>query len=121
MTTHEQHYDPSPFEMRATRALQELLAGRLPSEEDTGPLTGDVKACVDALANALQADGVQAVRKAFIALAKDRPWLNKLAASQPPASHGTAPQQQAAGAETEEPRYCQGRWKREPVENWSPT
>lgn len=105
MTTHEQHHDPSPMETRATRALQELLAGRLPAEDDTKPLTGDVKACVDALTNALQADGVQAVRKSFIALAKDRPWLNKLAASPLPASGGTSTQQQAAGNETSEPRY----------------
>jgi len=65
------------------RALQELLAGREPNPEDTSILAGDVKACVDALLEALHTDGLQAVRQAFSALVKDnRPWLGKLV-SQP--------------------------------------
>src|SRR5262249_43245516 len=36
------------------------------------------KACVDALKEALHADGVQGVRLAFNALVKDQPWLGKL-------------------------------------------
>ncbi len=76
MTTNENFEN---LDLHATRALHELLAGRVPAEEDTKILTGDVKACIDALAEALQADGVQAVRKSFLALTHDRPWLAKLA------------------------------------------
>src|SRR5712691_9776153 len=75
MTTHERNIDE-----QARRALQELLAGREPKAEDTAALTRDVGACISALVEALHADGVQAVRKAFTALVKDnRPWLGKLA------------------------------------------
>ena len=63
----------------ATRALRELLQGRKPDEADRTALTGEVKACVEALLEALQTDGVQAVRVAFQALLVDRPWLNRLA------------------------------------------
>src|SRR5260370_3577320 len=78
MTTYEQH------DVHAIRALQEVLAGRVPSEGDTNMLTGDVKACLDALIDALQGDaGVQGARKAFLALAKDRPWLVTLASLSP--------------------------------------
>lgn len=61
------------------RALQELLAGREPNTEEVNALTGDVRACIDALHEALHADGLTAVKKAFLALSKDRPWLMKLA------------------------------------------
>ncbi len=74
MSTHERNLDA-----HVSRALQELLAGREPNEVDKTVLTGDVKACIDALTDALHADGVQAVRHAFLALSKDRPWLGKLA------------------------------------------
>ena len=86
MSTHEQHQDFSHFEAYAIRALQELLAGRIPNAEETNRLTGDVRACIDALNTALQADGVVAVRQVFTALAKDRPWLMKLATQQPPSA-----------------------------------
>lgn len=72
------------LDARMTRALQELLAGREPKPEDITALTGTAKACIDALVEALHADGVQAVRKAFSALVKDQPWLGKLAASDAP-------------------------------------
>lgn len=62
------------------RALQELLAGREPDTEEVSALTGDVRACIDALHEALRSDGLTAVKKAFLALSKDRPWLMKLAA-----------------------------------------
>ena len=84
MSTHEQHQDFSHFEAYAIRALQELLAGRIANADETNCLTGDVRACIDALNTALQADGVVAVRQAFTALSKDRPWLMKLAVQQPP-------------------------------------
>lgn len=61
------------------RALQELLAGREPNTEEVNALTGEVRACIDALHEALRADGLTAVKKAFLALSKDRPWLMKLA------------------------------------------
>ena len=67
-----------------TLALHELLAGRPAPAESTRALTGDVKACLDALGEALQSGGLEAVRKAFTALAKDRPWLMQLASRQPP-------------------------------------
>lgn len=86
MSTHEQHQDFSHFEAYAIRALQELLAGRIPNAEETNRLTGDVRACIEALNTALQADGVVAVRQVFTALAKDRPWLMKLAIQQPPSA-----------------------------------
>lgn len=72
------------LEAHLTRSVQELLEGRVPSTQDTSLLTGEAKACIDALVGALHADGVQAVRKAFSALVKDRPWLGKLAASPAP-------------------------------------
>lgn len=77
MSTYERN-----MEMHIIRALQEVLAGREPQKNDVAVLTGDVRACIDALVDALHADGVQAVRQAFTALVKDRPWLGKLA-SQP--------------------------------------
>jgi hypothetical protein len=65
--------------------LQELLAGREPAQVDVEPLTGDVRACIAALIDALRNDGVQGVRKSFLALTKDgRPWLMHLAASAAP-------------------------------------
>src|SRR5258708_12822390 len=77
---------PEPHEQEAqvTLALHELLAGRTAPTESTRALSGDVKACLDALGEALQSGGLQAVRKAFTALAKDRPWLMQLASRQPP-------------------------------------
>ena len=70
---------------QAIRALQELLAGRTPAQADIEPLTGDVRACLIAMMDALEDDGVQAVRKVFLALARDkRPWLIELAASAAP-------------------------------------
>lgn len=76
------------IDARVTRALRELLAGREPNIEDTAILTGDVKACIEALIEALRADGVQAVRQSFLALSKDRQWLMALAAQ---AGSNTAP------------------------------
>jgi hypothetical protein len=81
MSIHER----SNLDPQITRALQELLAGREPASADIEPLTGDIRACLAALLDALHADGVQAVRKVFLALARDnRPWLIKLAASAAP-------------------------------------
>jgi hypothetical protein len=81
MSIHER----SNLDPQITRALQELLAGREPASADIEPLTGDIRACLAALLDALHADGVQAVRKVFLALARDnRPWLIKLAASAVP-------------------------------------
>jgi hypothetical protein len=71
-------------ETRVTLALHELLAGRSAPAECTAALAGEVKACLDALADALQTGGVGAVRKAFTALAKDHSWLMQLASRQPP-------------------------------------
>lgn len=82
MSIHER----SNLDPQITRALQELLAGREPAQTDVEPLTGDVRACITALIEALHNDGVQAVRKSFLALAKDRPWLTRLAASQAPSA-----------------------------------
>lgn len=94
MSIHEQHHDFSQFESYAIRALQELLAGRIPNAEETNRLTGDVRACIDALNTALQTDGVVAVRHAFTALAKDRPWLMKLVIQQPPPEQEEQTEQQ---------------------------
>lgn len=66
-------------EQYATRALQDILAGRVPSEADVAALTGTVKLCIEALMEALQADGIGGARRAFNALVKDQPWLGKLA------------------------------------------
>jgi hypothetical protein len=66
------------------RALHALLAGSMPNEADTTPLSGDPKACMTAMIDALNNGGAQAVRKAFLALGKDRPWLLKLASAPPP-------------------------------------
>lgn len=74
MSIHERDLDAYVI-----RALQELLAGREPNGEEVNVLTGDVRACIDALHEALHADGLTAVKKAFLALSKDRPWLMKLA------------------------------------------
>lgn len=83
MSIHER----SNLDPRITRALQELLAGREPYPSDIAPLTGDVRACLTALIDALRADGVQAVRQVFLALARDnRPWLVRLAALAAPDS-----------------------------------
>ena len=76
--------EPYEQEAQVTLALHELLAGSPAPIESTIALTGEVKACLDALADALQSGGVGAVRKAFTALAKDRPWLMQLASRQPP-------------------------------------
>lgn len=76
MSTHERNLDP-----QIARALHELLDGREPAEADIQPLTGDVRACIDALIDALHTDGLTAVKKAFIALSIDRPWLSRLASS----------------------------------------
>src|SRR5450755_1986007 len=75
--------DKDHKEQSLIRALQDLLAGRVPSEHDTCLLTGEAKACLDALTTALHADGVQAVYRAFTALVKDRPWLGALASQAP--------------------------------------
>lgn len=82
MSIHER----SNLDPQIARALQELLAGREPAQADVEPLTGDVRACITALIEALHNDGVQAVRKSFLALAKDRSWLTRLAASQAPSA-----------------------------------
>lgn len=87
MSSNEQN-----LEEYATRALHEVLAGREPATTDIAALTGDVRACVDALVDALHSDGVQAVRKAFPALVKDRPWLGRLA-GQPASDEETAQEQ----------------------------
>ena len=76
--------EPHKQESQVTLALHELLAASLRRCESTRALTGDVKACLDALGDALQSGGLEAVRKAFTALAKDRPWLMQLASRQPP-------------------------------------
>ena len=83
------------LEGHLTRALHEILAGREPESADLTALTGEARACIDALVNALHADGVQAVHQAFTALVKDRPWLGKLA------SQSSASRQEVQ----EEPRY----------------
>jgi hypothetical protein len=81
MSIHER----SNLDPKITRALHELLAGREPDPDDIVPLTGDVRACITALIDALHNDGVQAVRQSFLALARDnRPWLTRLAASGTP-------------------------------------
>ena len=74
-----------------TRALHAILAGSLPQEADTAPLTGDVKACIDALLDALRDGGAPAARKVFLALSRDnRPWLMSLASAPPPELAGEA-------------------------------
>jgi AAA domain len=89
------------LEGHLTRALQEVLAGREPGSVDMAALTGEARACIDALINALHTDGVQAVHKAFTALVKDRPWLGKLASqASTPLTQNNLPQR-----EQEEPRY----------------
>ncbi len=70
-------------EQCATRALQDLLAGRVPSRADLSPLTGEIKACIDALQEALHIDGAPTVQKSFKALVVDRDWLGKLTTAQP--------------------------------------
>ncbi len=65
----------------ATRALQDILAGRVPSEADLAPLTGELKGCVSALLGNLQEAGEDAARAGFKALLVDRDWLGKLASS----------------------------------------
>lgn len=92
MSIHER----SNLDPQITRALQELLAGREPVQADLEPLTGDVHACLTALTDALRADGVQAVRKVFLALARDnRPWLTRLAALANPGTEPSAPEKPA--------------------------
>src|SRR5258708_19570344 len=83
---------PEQQETQAALALQELLAGRIPPAEMTSALTGEVKAWGDELIEGWHAEGVQAVGKAFLALAKDRPWLMRLASQQPPGQAETTPQ-----------------------------
>jgi len=91
------------LEGHLTRALHEVLAGREPGSDDLAALTGEARACLDALVNALHTDGVQAVYKAFTALVKDRPWLGTLASQSPePIAEGKDTQE---AAEPEEPRY----------------
>lgn len=92
MSIHER----SNLDPQITRALQELLAGREPAPTDIEPLTGDVRACIVALMDALHADGVQAVRKVFQALARDnRSWLIRLAASAAPGAQPPEPEKPA--------------------------
>ena len=74
MSIHERDLDAFSI-----RALQELLAGRDPDTKEVHALTGDVRACIDALHEALHADGLTAVKKTFLSLSKDRTWLMKLA------------------------------------------
>ncbi|HZU00294.1 MAG TPA: AAA family ATPase [Ktedonobacteraceae bacterium] len=95
MSTFDQH------EASAIVALQELLAGRHPPPETLDHLAGDVKTCVDALIEALQADGVQAVRRTFSQLVEDRrPWLGKLVAQQPPTPQADSAPQEEPQADT---------------------
>ncbi len=92
MSLHER----SNLDPQISRALQELLAGREPAQADVESLTGDVRACLAALIDALRNDGVQGVRKSFLALTKDgRPWLMRLAASAAPSD--------ASNGDTEQP------------------
>ena len=70
------------LDAHVAHVLRDILAGRVPAEGDVSILTGDVKACIGSLIDAYRADGVQAVRKSFLALAHDRPWLMALASQQ---------------------------------------
>ena len=80
-----EHQQRPNLEAHAIRALHAILAGSVPNETDTTPLTGDVKACIEALVDALRDDGAPAARKVFLALSRDnRPWLMQLASSAPP-------------------------------------
>ncbi len=80
-STPEKHRE---IEAHAALALQAILAGREPSPGDLDPVTGDLRACLFALLDALHADGPQGARKAFLALAKDRPYLMQMAVTDPP-------------------------------------
>lgn len=85
-------YERSNLDPQITRALQELLAGREPVPADIEPLTGDVRACLTALVDALHGDGIQSVRKVFLALSRDnRPWLLRLASAAAPGAEEAAP------------------------------
>ena len=77
--THDEKKKYEDIDRQTTHALRDLLAGRVPSSESIALLTGEVKGCIEALMEALQADGLQAVRKSFQALSYDRPWLMQLA------------------------------------------
>lgn len=71
-------------ENHAIRVLQALLAGQQPRQEDMEPLKGEVRACLDAMQDALNEEGLPAVQKVFRALIVDRPWLARLASRQSP-------------------------------------
>ena len=71
--------DLNPLELHLARAVQDILALREPDDEDTGVLTGEMRDCIDTLDEAA-CDGPSYVRRAFDALARERPWLRQLAA-----------------------------------------
>jgi len=67
MSTH----DHSHLESLMTSSLHELLAGRMPDPEHLKQLSGDALACLMAMIEALQEEGVQSARKVFLALMRD--------------------------------------------------
>ena len=79
MTLYSSHLEPY-----IARALQNLLEGQMPCQSDLEHLTGDVRASLTAMQDALREDGLQAVQKVFKTLLVDRPWLGRLASMQPP-------------------------------------
>jgi hypothetical protein len=91
MSIHERNLDP-----HITRALQELFEGREPAPADMEPLTGDARHCIVALIDALHGDGIQGVKKVFLALARDnRPWLIRLRSQALPDSESSEPEKPA--------------------------
>jgi putative DNA primase/helicase len=70
-------------EHAAIRALQDLLAGHIPSEEDTEHLTGEVKECISILAETLRTDGIQGVHTVFRSFARTFPWVETLSQATP--------------------------------------
>ena len=61
-------------------ALDELVNGRYPQEtilQDIPPRT-EARTIIDELTDALQRDGMQGVKKAFIVLCKEKTWLREL-------------------------------------------
>lgn len=100
----EEHSDQVTHSERcAVRALHALLAGRVPAQEDSTGLPGALGACIQALIEALQDGGVDAVRKAFIALVKDQPWLGALASMEEPSAEEETDELEPAESEQETP------------------